>query len=198
MSIQACVDEYIRRFRTGAREEIGFYMKQSTLSDAIRVAATCQSANGKRHPHQRRIPGTSLRKAKQQLLEHQEALRAAQNFAELYAVIVSKIGLIRGIGELAIYDIAHRIGAFLGFEPDEVYLHAGTRAGAKALGYSGRLIKKDELPPEFAPLTAAEIEDCLCIYKDAFGGHDPPSASCVGKIGVSACVLEANLQKRGC
>jgi hypothetical protein len=50
-----------------------------------------------------------------------------------------------------------------------VYLHSGTRDGARALGLGrGRdTLRKHELPREFEELTAAEIEDCLCIYKDA-------------------------------
>ena len=72
---------------------------------------------------------------------------------------------MRGIGELAVYDIACRIGAFLGFRPDRVYLHAGTREGARALGLRGASVRKIDLPGAFGCLSPAEIEDCLCIYK---------------------------------
>ena len=40
---------------------------------------------------------------------------------------------IKGIGELTIYDTALRIGFYLDIYPDKVYLHAGTREGAKRL-----------------------------------------------------------------
>ena len=38
------------------------------------------------------------------------------------------------LGELTVYDVAHRIGAYLQLEPDVVYLHRGTRIGARYLG----------------------------------------------------------------
>jgi hypothetical protein len=44
-------------------------------------------------------------------------LLAATSFAELHDLIDSQIKPIRGIGDLAIYDIAHRIGAYLRHAP---------------------------------------------------------------------------------
>jgi hypothetical protein len=73
-----------------------------------------------------------------------------------------------GIGELAVYDIAHRIAAFRGKEPSLVYLHRGTCVGARHLGFTGKTLDPRLLPSSFSCLTAAEIEDCLCIYKDDF------------------------------
>ena len=74
---------------------------------------------------------------------------------------------MRGIGELAVYDITCRIGAFLDIRPERIYLHAGTRDGARALGLGlrGASVRKADLPGDFGRLSPAEIEDCLCIYK---------------------------------
>ena len=83
----------------------------------------------------------------------------------LYA-IVDDAG-IKGIRALTIYDTPIRIGAFVKLQPERVYLHAGTKEGAKALGfYSRETLAVSELPKMFSRLTPAEIEDCLCIYKD--------------------------------
>ena len=51
--------------------------------------------------------------------------------------------------------------------PEKVYLHADTRAGAKALGISGKekSIEPNRLPAEFQELEPYEIEDVLCIFK---------------------------------
>jgi hypothetical protein len=70
--------------------------------------------------------------------------------------------------ELTVYDTAQRIGAYLGIKPDRIYLHAGARAGARALGLRGRAesILRQDLPREFQRLEPYEAEDCLCIYKD--------------------------------
>ena len=65
-------------------------------------------------------------------------------------------------------DTALRIGAKLGIRPDRVYLHRGTREGARALKLdaSQATIDVSQLPPAFQRLDAREIEDCLCIYKE--------------------------------
>jgi hypothetical protein len=91
--------------------------------------------------------------------------RRRQDFAELHGLVEREIGDIPRIGCLAVYDVAHRIGAFLRIAPALVYLHRGTREGARALGFRGKTVHPDELPVEFRTLPAAEIEDCLCIYK---------------------------------
>jgi hypothetical protein len=73
--------------------------------------------------------------------------------------------MIRGIGALAIYDIATRIGGYLRLEPEVVYLYAGTSKGARALGLDGaKTLDPKALPAAFRVLRPREIEDCLCIY----------------------------------
>ncbi len=98
------------------------------------------------------------------------ALRGAESFDELFEVIAATIGSIPGIGELAVYDTALRVGARFGLEPTKVYLHAGTRKGVKALGLGQRrdTIEMAELPSDLRTLTAREAEDLLCIYKSEF------------------------------
>jgi predicted kinase len=71
------------------------------------------------------------------------------------------------IGELYVYDTALRIGAKLNLFPARVYLHAGTRQGARALGLDARADALDmaDLPREFHVLKPYEVEDVLCIFK---------------------------------
>lgn len=198
MIIATYVTDYIQRFRPAKREEIAFFAKQATLSDAIRIAATCQRADGKRHPHQRRIPRAVLGAAERKLRAEAQNLSTAKSFEELHAIVDSLIGPIAGVGELTVYDIAHRIGAFLGFEPVNVYLHAGTRAGAAALGFHGRVIERDRLPNALAQLTAAEIEDFLCIFKDHLRSAGAPTAGFVNGAKVSACLTAKRRPARRC
>jgi hypothetical protein len=80
------------------------------------------------------------------------------------------VGPIPGIGELTVYDISQRIGSRFDLEPDRVYLHSGTRVGARALGFDGRRASLEvaELPDELTEqLRPRELEDLLCIYKNA-------------------------------
>src|SRR5262249_18052851 len=153
------VDEYISRYRQHAQRELRYYIIQHSFADAIREAALSRLPNGKRHSHQWRIPGHALQVAEQRLQARAKELRGAKSFSELHDLIERQIKPIHGIGDLAIYDIAHRIGAHLGLAPDAVYLHAGTREGARALNLSGKTIQVGEMPRQFRKLTAAEIED---------------------------------------
>lgn len=94
-------------------------------------------------------------------------LHACHNFHDLYCLIEETVRPIHGIGELYIYDAALRMGAFLKLAPEHIYLHAGVRVGARALGFiGGDYALCSELPAEFSALHPHQIEDCLCVYKN--------------------------------
>lgn len=170
MTFDAIVSDYIREYRDGALSEMRFFEIQRTASDAIATAAMCVLPGGKRHPHQCLIPKPLLELAEARLQAARKGLAGAADFAALHEIVEREIGGIKGIGALTVYDIAHRIGAHFGKLPALVYLHRGTKSGAAALGFKGRTLDPAMLPAEFSRLTAAEIEDCLCIYKDELRG----------------------------
>jgi hypothetical protein len=145
---------------------MAFYLNQSSFSHLIQVAALCLAPNRQRHPHQRRIPARALSEARQNLASASGELRKAKSFSELHAIVERHILPIKGIGPLAVYDISHRIGAYLRCAPDVIFLHAGTREGAKLFNLRGATIELSMLPSEFHVLSPAEAEDCLCIYRD--------------------------------
>jgi len=165
MTLDEIVSSYIREYRTLARAEIRSFEKESTLGDAVRRAALCQWPNGKRHEHQYRIPKSLLEQAEGRLQGIAGKLERAADFRALHELLELEIGSIHGIGELTVYDIAHRIGAYLRKVPTLVYLHRGTRTGAAVFGLRGLMLDPKQLPAAFSRLTPAEIEDCLCIYK---------------------------------
>jgi hypothetical protein len=170
--LQAIADHYIEHYRRPAERELDYFRLLPREEDAVSKAALAQRPNGRRHPHQYRVASAALQESRRRLLDNLPALRKASSFGELFELVKAMIGPIPGIGELAVYDMALRIGARLGLEPVKIYLHAGTRAGAKALGlaYQGDAIELAELPAELQILAAREIEDVLCIYKDDFTG----------------------------
>jgi hypothetical protein len=142
---------------------------QDSLENAIYYAATATDDKGKRHGHQRRLKRVDLIKYADNLFERIEDIKKVKTFDRLYEVASECAN--KGIGSLAIYDTAHRIGRYLRIMPDKIYLHAGTRAGAKKL--LGQLkgktfLTKNDLPAEFqiGDIDAEEIEDILCIYKE--------------------------------
>jgi len=173
MTLDEIVSAYIRDYRDGARKEMGTFRRESSRASAIRRAALCQLPNGKRHSHQYLIPQRLLHLAEERLQAVAKRLAAASDFDALHEIVRDQIGAVRGIGKLTVYDIAQRIGAYLGIVPELVYLHRGTKEGAAAMGFLGETLDPAALPAAFSRLTPAEIEDCLCIYKGVLrGGRD--------------------------
>ena len=171
MTLDDIVDSYIANYRDAARAEMRFFERLPSLQQAITHASLCHWLPSlRKHPHQYLIPNRTLALAERRLQRVASELRRASDFDALHQRIHDAIRPIKGIGALAVYDIAHRIGAFLGKPPRRVYLHRGTRVGARHLGFTGgETLGPMALPAPFARLSPAEIEDCLCIYKDDIG-----------------------------
>jgi hypothetical protein len=170
MTHDEIVNDYILRYREAARQEMRDFESESSLSAAIRRAALCELRNGKRHLHQRRIPRRVLEQVEMRLQRIEPRLAKATDFAAIHRSVDQEVGGLKGIGALTVYDISHRIGAYLGKSPKRVYLHAGTRIGAQVFGIESDPFEPGILPKPFAQLTPAEVEDCLCIYKDDLKG----------------------------
>ncbi len=164
------VADYKKRYREAAAKELRWFSIQSSLEAAVSVAALAKGPSGKRLSHQRRVPETVLLESRRRLLEALSEIEAAKTFEQIHDIVQKSIGPIAGIGELTVYDTALRIGAKLGLEPTVIFLHAGTRDGAKKLGLDTArpFIPVSELPREFQELQPHEMEDVLCLYKNNF------------------------------
>jgi len=174
MKPEAIIRTYLTQIRPRANEELDWFRRQPTLSEAIRLAALAVSSKGKRYSHQRRLSKTTLEQARDILLENEQRIRQSQGFDDLFVLLERLLSRVKGLGELYIYDTALRIGAKIGVFPERVYLHAGTRVGAKALGFDGRMktLEVSQLPEWLQQLQPHEIEDVLCIFKDKLKPHE--------------------------
>ena len=170
--LDSVVIDYIQRYRKRAENELRWFAVQRTLEDAVTNAALCTSPSGKRLSHQRRIPLVVLSESRRRLLEALQTFRQLPSFELLHGKIFKILHPIHGIGELTIYDTSLRIGAKMGLEPNMVFLHAGTRIGAKRLGLNTKrpFIDPNDFPRALHRLKPREIEDVLCIYKDSLVG----------------------------
>ena len=149
--LKQLVDHYISNYRDGARRQMEAFRNlrmlkvafQDQLAVAICDAVKVSPDTGKKHDHQWR-QDQILPEVETKLQSAKEEIGVAKDFDGLHAIIEATIRPIHGVGELTVYDIAHRIGAFLQLEPKRVYLHAGTAEGARLLGYENRttLLKK--------------------------------------------------------
>jgi hypothetical protein len=158
------VRKFIRDWRDEVRRAREYFAdKKCDPSDAIRRAVL---PYGKRNRHQRPASKADLQRAAEALINANLADEPLGDFAALHAAVSRTIRHLPNIGELTVYDVADRFGAYLGLEPDLVYLHAGAREGARALGVRGTAVPKSAFPTAFHQLSPGEIEDCMCLYKD--------------------------------
>ncbi len=164
------VEDYVRDHQRNAERERRWFAVQRSLRAAVEIAALAESPSGKRLSHQCRIPARVLEESRARLLRRLRELNRATSFEELHELVSAAIRPIRGIGELAVYDTALRIGAYLRLEPSKIFLHAGARAGARSLGLdvSKGVLEVSQLPAELRVLSPRELEDVLCIYKHRF------------------------------
>lgn len=164
--LEIIVRDYVALHREKANDELIAFRNEPSLKAALKRAGMAKRPDGKRYDHQRRLPAIVLRKATAELLR--APLTKANDFNNLHRCVKNAISSIRGVGELMIYDTSLRVGAKLGLLPERVYLHSGTRHGARALGLNWRAehLEVRECPREFHVLSPHEIEDCICIYKD--------------------------------
>lgn len=168
--LAALVKSYIQSRRDAVNQELRCWSDACSLSEAIRKSALSR-LKGKKHPHQNRIRSIDLSRAATRLVALRKEISAAREFDHLHKNIGAAFQPGDGIGELAIYDFAIRIGAFRDLKPDKVYLHRGARDGARALGIPGKsAIPVTVFPPPLRQLLkASEIEDFLCVFKDRLG-----------------------------
>lgn len=170
MDLKAIVRTCIRQIRPRAEAELEWFRSQPGLKAAIKHAALAVNSRGKRYSHQRRLRKKTLEQAREILLARQSRFAKAQDFDEVFDLVEAAVQDVHGIGELYVYDTSLRLGARLELEPTKVYLHSGTRIGARALGLNGKAktLRTSELPKALRELRPHEIEDVLCIFKGKF------------------------------
>jgi len=167
-SIRSLVTIYVKEHQPNALREKSFFETMPSLELALHhaVFALDHREPAKRYSHQRRIRLAPMRQAGKFLAQAGAELKGFNTFETLHEFLANAFSKIRGLGPLYTYDTALRIGFFLKLEPKLLYLHAGTRDGARAIGIrSVRAVKVDKLPPELQVLAPHEIENFLCIFK---------------------------------
>jgi len=164
------IRHYNSHCRVNSQREINWFKSQDT-DGIIHNSANALDECGRRYFHQRRITKKAISKAENIIRTNWKSISESTTFANLHELLREKLTRIFGLGDLYIYDTAFRIGAFLNVFPKQIYLHAGTKTGARKLGIEIRnrhKIYKSDLPIEFRLLEPCEIEDILCIYKTSF------------------------------
>jgi hypothetical protein len=171
--LEIYIKEYKYNYSKTTAEEIKEFKNMPSITDTIKKAALMTIGKGKRHPHHCLKSKNTLETAKDILLNNQTKISRANNFHDLHEIIIKTLKGLKDVGPLYYYDTALLIGAHLGKLPEKIYLHAGTKKGAKNIGINVRgkkYIITQDLPChkvfENFKLRYCEIEDFLCIYKE--------------------------------
>jgi hypothetical protein len=168
--MRSLVARYRKEHAPNTARETEFFRTMPSVELAIHHAALAIDGDDRCFDHQFRIIRSARRHA-QTILSHAVArMRACKTFHELHSLLKGLLSPVRGLGEMYVYDAALRMGAFLSLSPEFVYLHRGTRTGAKALGLDVKreYLEQHELPDALRALPPDDIESFLCIFKNQF------------------------------
>lgn len=163
-TLKAIVDDYIREWQP--RCWVAFHEQYRAPSKALDVVATWRDTRGRMYSHQCCVLNIAKDAASMAIRKLQ--VGDVRDFEDLFGLVDRAIGNIPGIGDLAVYDVATRLGASPGKLPSKrVYLQSGALKGARALRLDSgkRSLPVEEFPSELHRLAVWEIEDLLCIYK---------------------------------
>lgn len=191
-NLENLIAEYKSKHSCSLDAELAYYRKPKSLNIVLHSAARAEFSEGKRHPHQYRLPaGENLyHLVYPKLREQASSFETANSFDEVHEITKRAILDLPRIGPLMVYDTALRIGANLGFEPKKVYLHAGAKQGAKIFF---KVFLKEELPINIQSiekerflgldeLSPDDVENFLCIMKGSFSGANGGHSRCRPKL----------------
>lgn len=161
------VTEYLTEYEDCYKNEDKWWGdKNITWSEAIERAWRSLGKNGKMYGHQYRVGKQLLGEGLKICLSRNKQSDSFNDFHAIYSWIKSITEPTDGLGLVTTYDVARRLGAWLGMQPKMVYLHGGAAKGAKKLGIRGEIISLNDFPQEIQKLGATHAENFLCIYKD--------------------------------
>lgn len=172
---RAAIRSYTSINKRSKDNELDYYKHLPTLSDTIDKATKALFKEGNKLEHQWRINDKILAHVAKNLKKREKEIRESTSFERIYEIVNDES--ILGFGDLAKYDTTLRIASKLYIQPAKVYLHRGTKDGAKAIGINvrkKRYLEVHELPKAFLDAIDAQIinvlhvEDILCIYKKYF------------------------------
>lgn len=172
-TLSAIVRDWKWRFIEGEsarfRDEVVEYCREAEdLVEAVERAVLSRRPNGKMHNHQSKVKQDDRLRFGYRIIRKLENDGPPDGFDELYDWLGEC--KVKGIGPVTHYDVATRVGAYLGLQPLRLYLHAGVLEGWKALDlpvekrWGGR-VPVGEWPKPLQALPADEVEDLLCCYR---------------------------------
>jgi hypothetical protein len=171
---------YVKRLKTD--QVIAFCAAAPDFPTAVRRAVEARAENGKHHNHQSKVDITARRKFGSRIIAANKRQELCTSEFDRFHDRLDEIKPY-GIGPVTVYDTAIRIAAFLDIEPHSVYMHAGVRQGMRSLAaawfrlyevhlfpgsYQADKIPLSEFPHPLNGMSADDVEDILCTYREVF------------------------------
>lgn len=173
---------YVDRHKTD--QVIKYCAEAPSFRLAVARAVEARDALGKHHNHQSKVDIRARRTLGRSIVARKAEVSrivkgAKRGRFDGFDALHDFIDEIKpyGIGPVTVYDVAVRIGAYLKIEPTSVYMHAGVRAGMKALEVAlpelrglnrFKHVPVAMLPHPLNGMRADDVEDILCTYREVF------------------------------
>lgn len=184
--LEAIVEDFRWRYVDTKKTDqvVAYCAEADSFQLAVQRAVEARAADGKHHNHQSKVDITARRLFGRRIVRQaQRGALPVDDFDDMHDYLDNIKPY--GIGPVTVYDVAVRIGAYLGIEPYSVYMHAGVRQGFRAMsealeriGYPKanwyiRNINRDKIPVNNFPkpldsMRADDVEDILCTYREVF------------------------------
>lgn len=165
-TLATLVAKYLAEYEDCYKDEDSWWGdKNITWLEAIERSWQSRDHDGKMYGHQRRVAG-KLNIGLEACLNQNRSPDNFDSFHAVYSWVESITRPINGLAATTTYDVARRLGAWLGMQPEMVYLHTGAAKGAKKLGIRGEMVSLDDFPQEIRKLGATHAENFLCIYNN--------------------------------
>ena len=166
-TLATMVAQYLEEYEHCYEEEDKWWGdKTITWSEAVERAWRSLGKNGKMYGHQYRVGKQLLDEGLKICLSRNRQSDSFNDFHAIYSWIRSVTEPTDGLGLVTTYDVARRLGSWLGIQPKMVYLHGGAAKGAKKLGIKGETVPLNDFSIEIQKLGATHAENFLCIYKN--------------------------------
>lgn len=147
-----------------------FYEDLPNLSSAIENAAQGIVPGNKMDNHQHRIGYKRCQQGMEALFKIADQIDGSKSFEELLKITDQVASSTYRLGPLWAYDTALRIGFYMEYEPQEVYVQSGVQDGVNRAfndkRRQGRSLAKSSLSDGLkdTDLSPYQIENFLCIW----------------------------------
>lgn len=170
-SIPALWRDYIWRYVEAGKGDpvVEYTFEAPTFKECLKRACASKGPDGKMWFHQYKVPHRAKVDYYFELLRRHKEIKACESFWEMFLWFKQAADAVPGIGAVTRYDVAVRVGAWLGLEPEHLYVHAGVAQGLLVFGIKPArgawCVDPEQLPVFFRDKQMDLVESFMCGYR---------------------------------